>query len=714
LPPARTIDVEDAARLLPLGETGPVAVRFVPGRDALAYLRPQDDDTVQGLWLHPLDGAGPRLLLAGRAQAYTPAEVLRRERARITRDGVTSFQVADAPGGPVFVARTGDGFLRGGPDGGFAPWPGLDGCTLDDARLLAGGRRLVYAGEDEIGVADADGNRRVVAQAGEEGISVGLADYAAAEELGRQEGLWPSPDGRYLAYARVDARPVAPLPIVHGAEAVPWTERIRYPFAGGPNALVELWLAGLDPDAAGPGRLVEAIGPDRYLARVAWLPGGDLAALVYGRDQHAWTWTAYPTDGSAARVLAAASADHWLDLPAGFWFCADGTLLTTAEDDGHAHLVRYDAHGQATFLTRGDWDVTDLVDVDEGAGSALLQITAAAGLERHIVRVDLAGGRITTVVGTPGTHAALVAPDRARLVVQSSSRIHPTQTSVCDRDGLRLATVDADRGATAEALGLVPPRLVDLAADDGTTLHAALYLPPGEPRAGRAAVVSVYGGPHAQRVREEWGLTADLRAQYLAQQGLVVLKLDNRGSEGRGPAFSRRVEHAFATVELDDQVAGVRWLIEHEGVDASRVGIYGWSYGGFITLHALLRHPDVFCVGVSGAPVTDFRRYDTAYTERHLGTPASHPDAYARADVLPLAAALRGQLLVIHGLVDENVHFAHTARLLRAFIDAGRRFEVAVLPTSRHLPRDPATRRFVERRTVAWLVEHLAAPEPRA
>lgn len=708
----RRVDVDEAARLTPVGEAGPVAIRFVPGLDALAYLRPEGDEAVASLWLHPLAGGEPRRLLAGRREAYTADEELRRERARATRDGVTAYQVTAGVDGPVFLARTAAGVLRGGAAGAFAPWPGLEGRAVDDARLLRGGERVVYVAAGVLAVADLNGQTEVVDRVESDGLSVGLADFAAAEELGRQEGMWPSPDGRWLAYARVDARAVQPLEIVHSAEPVPWTERLRYPFAGGPNASVEIRLADLSPAGRGAQPLsLLAIDADRYLARVDWTPAGDVAALVYRRDQHAWTWHAL-SPGGGARVLATDEAAHWLALPAGHHFLGDGRLLTTRERDGHAHLARVGPDGAWQFLTCGDFDVTDLCDVDEGRGQCVVQVTASRGLERQIVRVALEGGPVERLTSEAGTHAAVAAPDHDRLVVQSASRHHATRTYLCDRGGRILAAIHADPGATASAHGLTPPLLLTVAADDGTPLNAALYLPPGRARRGRPAVVSVYGGPHAQRVREDWSLTADLRAHHLAQQGLVVLKLDNRGSDGRGPAFARALEGAFATVEIDDQVAGVRALVERYGVDPARVGLYGWSYGGFLTLEALLRRPDVFRVGVSGAPVTDFARYDTAYTERHLGTPEANPKAYARALVLPLAGRLQGDLLLIHGLVDENVHFAHTARLVRALIEAGRPFELAVLPTSRHMPRDAATRTFVERRTVGWLVDHLAPERP--
>jgi dipeptidyl-peptidase 4 len=237
-------------------------------------------------------------------------------------------------------------------------------------------------------------------------------------------------------------------------------------------------------------------------------------------------------------------------------------------------------------------------------------------------------------------------------------------------------------------------------------LHAAVYRPRTNGKA--PVVVEVYGGPSAQTVTDSWAMTVDLRAQMLVEQGFIVLKVDNRGSARRGLAFEAPIARHMGDVEVHDQVAGVRWLESLGIADTSRVGITGWSYGGYMTLMSLLKAPDVFKAGVAGAPVTDWDGYDTGYTEKYMGTPQNNPDGYRDASVITYAASLRGRLLLVHGMIDENVHFRHTARLIQALIDAGRPYETLLYPNERHLPRSERDRADMERRLLEFFKKHLA------
>jgi dipeptidyl-peptidase 4 len=240
-------------------------------------------------------------------------------------------------------------------------------------------------------------------------------------------------------------------------------------------------------------------------------------------------------------------------------------------------------------------------------------------------------------------------------------------------------------------------------------LQAAVYAPHGAGTDGRRypIIVSVYGGPHAQTVADNWPLTVDLRAQFLAQEGYVVVKVDNRGSANRGLSFEAAIAGDMGRVEVEDQIAGVRWLSERPYADGGRVGIYGWSYGGYMTCMALLRAPDLFRVGVAGAPVTHWDGYDTHYTERYMGHPATNAEGYRESSPLTHVAALRGKLLLIHGMIDENVHFRHTARLIAALTGAGKAYDLLIFPGERHMPRDARGLEYQESRLVDYFRAHL-------
>jgi len=254
--------------------------------------------------------------------------------------------------------------------------------------------------------------------------------------------------------------------------------------------------------------------------------------------------------------------------------------------------------------------------------------------------------------------------------------------------------------------------MMTIQSPDRATLYGAIYRPPVTTTDPLPLVVSVYGGPHVQTVSDTWGMTVDLRAQYLAQEGFLVFKLDNRGSARRGIAFEGAIQRRLGSIEVQDQIAGIHWLVEHGLADPSRVGIYGWSYGGYMALMCLLTAPDAFQVAVAGAPVTDWDGYDTHYTERYMDSPASNPAGYRTASALERAEGLRGHLLLVHGMVDENVHFRHTARLITNLQNADAEFDVLVYPEERHMPRSEDGPRYMEERIVSHFTRYLRSDPP--
>jgi dipeptidyl-peptidase-4 len=266
------------------------------------------------------------------------------------------------------------------------------------------------------------------------------------------------------------------------------------------------------------------------------------------------------------------------------------------------------------------------------------------------------------------------------------------------------------RDARIDELGLVPPELTTVTTRDGATLHAAVFRPPAEHGKGPfPAIVSVYGGPHVQRVQDSWELTASMRAQYLRSLGFLVLVVDNRGSLRRGLAFESAIRWNMGDLEVRDQEDGVREMVRRGLADPARVGIYGWSYGGYMAAMCLARAPDTFRAACAGAPVTHWDGYDTHYTERYMGTPQENAEGYRRSSVMEHVASLRGALLLVHGLLDENVHFRHTARLVQALNRARKSYELLLYPDERHMPRDAGDRLHMEARVRDFFLRELAA-----
>jgi dipeptidyl-peptidase-4 len=709
------LTLEQVARYPRPGMAIPARFAFTPDGRAVTFLASAEGGLVRSLWRHDI-ASGERQVLAGPDAGATSEEdlsrdeELRRERKRLRELGVTDYHFAREAEPPVLAVPSSAGVSVAVGDGELQAVAGTD--AVIDALLSPDGRRLAFVRDGDLYVLDmpADGRaiagdpRRLTADA-EDGLTNGLAEFMAQEELDRDRGFWWSPDGERLAFIRADSRHIPRYPIVHQGLDAPDVEEHRYPFAGERNAVLRLGVVG-----AGGGAVTWMdLGDDddQYIARVAWRPDGVLATELLARDQKSVRWLTFGVDGTAA-VLLEERSEPWLNLDHDTRFLESGEIVRSSEASGYRHLELRAADGTLVRrLTHGEWVVTGLLRVDEPGRVAWFVGTRDGPLERHVYTVSLDGGEPQRRTTEPGWHAAVVSEDGEHWVDSwSDVALAPTVT-LRRADGSLVATLHDGRAVTAASLGLTVPEFVQLPAADGTVLHGALY----RPRDGSAdpvpLIVSVYGGPQAQMVTNQWAMTVDLRAQYLAQSGFLVLKLDNRGSIDRGLAFEGHIDRRMGTVEIEDQATGARWAIERGLADPERVGIYGWSYGGYATLLAMLREPDLFRVGVAGAPVTALDGYDTAYTERYMGTPADEPDAYREGSVLTHADALRGELLLVHGLVDENVHFRHTARLMVALGRAQRRYDVLLFPEERHMPRNARDLEYLERRVVDHFRRHL-------
>jgi dipeptidyl-peptidase-4 len=396
--------------------------------------------------------------------------------------------------------------------------------------------------------------------------------------------------------------------------------------------------------------------------------------------------------------------EPWINLHDDLRFVeSTGEFTWSSERTGYRHLYLYAPDGKLIRqLTRGDWPAEATVALDSKNRQLYFVGWQTTPLERHLFRVSLDGGEPERLTSEPGMHGAEVAPDFSSFVDVWDSRDHPPSVTV---RSLSAQPPQVLHESVNVGLDLPPPELHSFRASDGTELFAAVYRPPNATKA--PVIVSVYGGPGPQMVSDSWGQTVDLRAQMLAQNGFVVVKVDNRGSARRGLAFEAPISRAMGQIEVRDQVEGVRWLATLGFADLSRVGIYGWSYGGYMTLMALLTAPEVFRVGVAGAPVTFFAGYDTAYTEKYMGTPQENTEGYRRGSPLTYVDRLSGKLLVIHGMIDENVHFRHTARLMQALIDGGKPFETLLYPNERHMPRSERDRIDLERRVLDFFQRNL-------
>ena len=724
---APRITFEEIVRAPAPGMNAPRAVRFSPDGRLITYLHSSAGTLTLELWAYePATGREWRMLDPDEVGAgddeLSREEALRRERQRQQATGVTAYDWSER--GDTLLVKAGSAvFVRRGMDGA---WRRL-GEGWIDPRLSPDGARVAFVQDAELHVLDLDAGPSAApvrltwdaAHAGPYGdrpVTNAVAEFVAQEEMGRAAGFWWAPDGTRLAFEQVDHSPVPLFLIAHPGTDEVDIEAHRYPFAGKDNVRVR--LAVVPVSGGDPVWMDLGTDPNIYLARVHWTPDGLLLAHVQSRDQRRIEVRRLDPATGAARTLWVERCEPWVNLTDDLRFvCPPDArpehyrILWSTERSGRRELELYDRDGAPLGqVSRGDVMIDGVRGVDAAEGSVYVEGWAATPLERHLFRIPLAGGAAEPLTHTPGIHACVLAPDHGSYADRFDNAEMPPSVTLRALDGAELGRLQAGLlpDPRIAALDLRPPQFIQVTADDGDTLHGAVYRPRVMSPGDKAPVlVSVYGGPHAQLVSNSWAMTANLRAQFFAEQGYLVVTLDNRGSARRGLTFEAKIHHRLGDLEVRDQVAGVQTLRQFPEADLDRVGVYGWSYGGYMALMCLARAPEVFRAAVAGAPVTAWEGYDTHYTERYMGRPAENPEGYRQGAVMTHAANIRGPLLLVHGMIDENVHFRHTGRLMQALITAGIPHELLLFPEERHGPRRDEDRVFLERRVAEFFERQL-------
>jgi dipeptidyl-peptidase 4 len=669
----------------------PRGVHVSPDGGRVVFLRSRGGtDPVTCLWTLDVDSGEERLVadphaLDGRDEEdLPPEERARRERSREQAGGIVGY-ATDRPVTTAAFALSGQLYVAEFAAGLTPRMVDTPGGVIDP-RPDPHGRRVAFVSGGALHVHEL-GPRTTTALVEPDGpqVTFGLADFVAAEEMDRMRGYWWAPDGEALLVARVDEAPVARWHIADPANPDRTPTAVAYPAAGTPNARVTAHVVALD------GTRTEVDWHGEYLAAAGWDDAGPWI-LVQPRDQRSARLLRVDPATGATTPLDERTDPVWVDLVPGVpaW-TASGDLVTVADTDGARRLVVGD-----TAVTPPSLQVRGVLDVD---GDTVL---FRAGTEPTSVGLWTHGpDGLTELTPGPGVRSGRLVG--GTLVVIGAD---------LDSDG---TTVTVRRGATtrtiasfAEAPGLLP-RLTLLRAGE-RALPAAVLLPSWhEPGTPLPVLMDPYGGPHAQRVVASRG--AHLTSQWFAEQGFAVVVVDGRGTPGRGPDVERAVHLDLAAPVLQDQVDGLLAVAEETGdLDLTRVGIRGWSFGGYLAALAVLRRPDVFHAAVAGAPVTDWSLYDTHYTERYLGHPDEQPQAYERSSLLADAAALRRPLLLVHGLADDNVVAAHTLRLSSALLAAGRPHSVLPLSGVTHMTPQEVVAENLLLLQVEFLREALAAP----
>jgi dipeptidyl-peptidase-4 len=689
--------------------------RHKPTTDGKAVLFLRSGPRTPTLRLYEFDVASgktrelltPEMVLKGALEHLSPEEKARRERQRVSVGGFTTFHLS-GDGDKILVTLSGKLYVVRRSSGAIQELKTSKG-TLLDPQFSPDGKSLAYVIDHDLSVFElANGKETRATFGGREKCTHGLAEFVAQEEMQRFSGFWWSPDSKYLAYEEADASGVEVWYVADPIHPEQPPLPSYYPRPGKANVKVRLGIV-----AAGGGETTW-VAWDRthypYLADVHWGKHGPLTILVQDRlQQEQLLLEVDPMTGKTTPLVMERDPDWVAIHHDGPRFLDDGTFLWTGESSKGAQLEWRDRSGKLKrVLVPASEGFNALVDIDPRTGQ-LVYRASTDPTQDHLFRTDIHGTQPTALTTTAGVHSAVFARNHSLYVLQSSLPRSMPRSTVHKCDG----TIVGELPSVAENPPFVP-RDELLTIGDAPTFRAAIVRPHGfDPKRRYPVILHVYGGPSHLQVTATMG--SRLIDQWLADQGFIVVSLDNRGTPGRGREWEHAIRLRFGSVPLDDQVAGLRALGKRFAeLDLSRVGVYGWSFGGYLSALAVLRRPDVFQAAAAGAPVVDWLDYDTHYTERYLGLPDTERTAYHEASLLTYASQLQRPLLLLHGTADDNVYFRHTLKLCDALFRSGKEFEVLPLSGLTHMVPDPVVTQRLYGRFADFFGKHLGKPTERA
>ena len=682
----------------PLEGKTPAQLALSPGGKYVTFLRGSDKDSdVLDLWGAKLPDGKPELLvssddlLGGKTQKLTEQERMALERKRISKRGITGYLWCGDSA--VLFPFSGDlYFVELG--GGRAPALQPSGkkvvrLTHDDDKpelnpvCSKSGKKVAFVKDDAVVVMDtASKAQKIVTPKGSAVHHWGLPEFIAEEEMDRHEGMWWSPDEKSLLVFEVDERPVGVKTRAQiFADHTEMFEQ-RYPAAGEKNAIVNAWLV----DVNGGKRALATPKEDGYLARGGFFPDGAPWLQWQSRDQK--TLRFLDCAGGVAREFYVEKDDAWVELTDDFIPLKDGKrALWSTEQSGRRQIVVIDRKtGATTALTSEPEPVNAVEAVDDDKGAVFYTAWRDRGRQLQLFSVSLAGGPPTPLTPEPGWHAVKLDDAGHFFVDRASDFGKPATTIIKDAAGKTVLVLDDNAATELMSFDRPTPVWLDLKAADGVTTLNGLLLPPTSAwkmTAGKKypVIVSVYGGPTAQTVTRAWGRGYALQS-YWTERGYGVFLVDNRGMAGRDRAFTRAHNRAFGDIEVKDLFAAVEQLKQQTPwVDGKKLGVFGWSYGGFLSARAILDDDTPFAAAVAVAPVTDWALYDTHYTERYLGMSGK---SYDDANLVKRAKLLNKPLLIVHGTADDNVLFEHSLRLIEALEKEGKMFQTMIYPGKAH------------------------------
>ncbi len=575
------------------------------------------------------------------------------------------------------------------------------------------GRMVGFVRSNNIYVLDlSSGRERRLTTDGSPQILNGRLDWVYQEELygrGHFEAYWWSPDSSMIAYLRLDEHPVPEFTVV---DQIPYDQKLEvtpYPKAGDPNPIVQL---GVINAGGGSTRWIDTYKyqpADLLIVRVNWTP--DSKKVAYQAQNREQTFLdlnfADSRDGKSATIVHETSKAWVAVLDNPNWL-RDGSFLWQSERTGWQHLYHYAADGKLLRqVTDGKWEIRSLEGVDEDKGLVYFSATEHSHIAPQEYRIKVDGTGLTRLTPTEGSHRVDLSPANNYFVDKWSDVNTPTQTRLYDGDGKLIRVISENKVDALKDYKLGTTELLQVKTSDGFLMEAMMIKPPDFDSHKKYPVMTfTYSGPNAPQVRNAWGSTTYMWHQLLAQKGYIIWICDNRTASSKGVESSWPVYKNFGELELRDLEDGLTWLKSQPYVDGSRIGMWGWSYGGFMTSYALT-HSQTFKVGIAGGPVTDWRNYDSIYTERYMQTPQHNEEGYKKSSPVTAAKDLHGKLLLIHGAIDDNVHLANTIQFVYELQKAGKQFQLMIYPKSRHGVTDPLLVKHMRQMMTDFILESL-------
>jgi dipeptidyl-peptidase-4 len=573
-----------------------------------------------------------------------------------------------------------------------------------DPKFSPTGDRIAFVRKHNLYVHDVRrGEEQAITRDNDENLLNGEVDWVYREELYSRSNFFWSPDGHSIAFLQMNEKEVPSYPVTDWIPTHATVDLEKYPQAGDPNPMVRIGVVSsnggkvkwISAGSARDGDLPLGNDPNVLIPRFGWVRDGLLWATSLNRLQSRVDIYFVDVQSGKSRRILTETSDAWIEAYDFELLSSGDRFLWRSWRDGHNHiyLYQFDKHNPldaearlVAQLTQGEWEVESIDGIDESQGVVYFTANEGDWRQANVFAVGLDGKNFHRVSKENGTHGPNFGPAKTKYYVDNFSALTtPPSWSLCTTDGNCNAFW---KSRNVEGYNLIPPKPVEFKAADGTTpLLGTLLLPRGGPMTagGKAPViVNPYGGPGAQDVRDTWGGASHLFDQILARQGFAILRVDNRGMANRGKAFALAIKHNFGEIEFSDQMSAVKQALqEHPQLDGSRMGLWGWSYGGYFTLYTMEK-TDIFKAGVSVAPVTDWRNYDSIYTERYMGLPTDNEEGYRKSSPVNFAPDLHGSLLEVHGTSDDNVHMQNTIQMANAFINAGKQFQLMMYPRKTH------------------------------